>query len=164
MLYKEDWHGIILFFLHKAWVPSDWAFCCPGPKPWALLFFLTTLSSSSSFFICLFYFNNDFGHTPKSVKPTHMFSLSTHHGHAFSIIRAQPLAALVASDELPVASAIFQAHFSMVPSYPPSVYVVPAQFLQRHHMFAIRAAEQANSWNREKKILERNSTTLSHKC
>lgn len=103
---------LFLLFLHKAWVPSDWAFCCPGPKPWVLLL----LSSSSSFFICLFYFNNDFGHTPKSVKPTHMFSLSTHHGHAFSIINAQLLAALVASDDLPVASPICQAHFSMLPS------------------------------------------------
>lgn len=112
--------------------------------------FLTTpsSSSSSSSFICLFYFNNDFGHTPKSVKPTHTFSLSTRHGHAFSITNAQPLAALVASDDLPVASSIFQAHSSMLPS---PVYVVPARFLQRHHVFAIRAAEQANSWNRGKK-------------
>lgn len=108
--------------------------------PWVIL--TTPSSSSSSSFICLFYFNNDFGHTPKSVKPTHTFSLSTHHGHAFSITNAQPLAALVASHDLPVASSIFQAHFSMLPS---SVYVVHAQFPQRHHMFAIRAAEQANS-------------------
>lgn len=122
--------------------------------------FLTTpSSSSSSSFICLFYFNNDFGHTPKSVKPTHMFSLSTHHGHAFSITNAQPLAALVASDDLPVASSIFQAHFSMLPS---PVYVVPAQFLQRHHMFAIRAAEQANSWNRGKKRSWRETAQLYH--